>query len=137
MDTVQYIRYITSTQEHLASMNKLVNSDHPSKITNKTSCLEPTDILSFSASPCRPTHCRGTWRCTYVIVTCLHGRELPDNKFNCRLQVLINKVGGLSLRVAACLKSRGEREVRRGKGHLYASKHMLLRHFTFITFFFY
>lgn len=27
MDTVQYIQYITSTLEHLASMNKLVNSD--------------------------------------------------------------------------------------------------------------
>lgn len=88
--------------------------------------------FSFSASPCHPTHCRDTCRCTYVIVTRLHGRELPDNKFNCRLQVLINKVGGLSLRVAACLKSRGEGEVRSEKGHLYTSKHMPLGHFAFL-----
>ena len=76
-----------------------------------------TDTLSFSFSPYHPNTWQtcSTCRRSYVIVPCLHSRKLPDNKFNSRLQVLIDKVGGLSLGVATCLERREEEEVRRDK----------------------
>lgn len=43
---------------------------------------------------------------THIIVACLHSRKLPNYKFNSRLQVFVNKIGGLSLGVATGLEER-------------------------------
>lgn len=52
------------------------------------------------------SHMRGH---SYVIVPCLDSRELPNDKFHCRLQVLVNKIGGLRLGITACLERRREK----------------------------
>jgi len=67
---------------------------------------------------------------TYVVIARLHSGKLPNDKFNSRLQVLINKIGGLCLWIAACLQRRGEEEVRRHKSKRVLL--LLLKHLGFL-----
>lgn len=84
-------------------LNVLSHTNESLSITQQTK----THLLQQHTHACR---------CTYVIIPCLHCRELSDNKFNRWLQVLINEIGGLSLRITTCLKQERRRKCEKKQG---------------------